>query len=151
MGRLLARAERAFGCGHGLERLRPRQVRRTLGSDDHPATEHRIAAQLGGFRAVGAHGRRTPWRRWAAYYTVPARRARAATRVARKGVVVGYANLAQMFFARADELADRPRYRYRDDQGWHDVTWAASRDRVRAIAAGLIDDGVQPGERVALL
>jgi long-chain acyl-CoA synthetase len=56
-----------------------------------------------------------------------------------------------MFFARADELADRPRYRYRDDQGWHDVTWAASRDRVHAIAAGLIEDGVQPGERVALL
>ena len=64
---------------------------------------------------------------------------------------MSYTNLAQMFFARAAELADRPRYRYCDVQGWQEVTWAAMADRVRALAAGFIESGVQPGDRIALL
>jgi long-chain acyl-CoA synthetase len=62
-----------------------------------------------------------------------------------------YANLAQMFFQRASELAARPRYRYRTEDGWREVTWETAAERVRAIAAGLIEAGVEPGERVALL
>jgi long-chain acyl-CoA synthetase len=64
---------------------------------------------------------------------------------------VSYANLAHMFFTRAAELADRPRYRYFDQGQWKEVTWAAMADRVRCLAAALIESGVQPGERVALL
>jgi long-chain acyl-CoA synthetase len=65
---------------------------------------------------------------------------------------VPFTNLAQMFFSRAAELAERPRYRYCDDQGgWHEVSWAAMRERVLAVAAALIEDGIQPGERVGLL
>jgi long-chain acyl-CoA synthetase len=64
---------------------------------------------------------------------------------------VSYTNLVQMFFARAAELGDRPRYRFADEQGWHDVSWTTMVDRVRGMAAGLIESGVQPGERVALL
>src|SRR6185369_10575193 len=64
---------------------------------------------------------------------------------------MSYANLAQMFFERARTLADRPRYRYRTEAGWQEVTWQAMADRVRALAAGLIDLGVEPGDRVALL
>jgi long-chain acyl-CoA synthetase len=56
-----------------------------------------------------------------------------------------------MFFQRARELAARPRYRYRTGAGWQEVTWAQMADRVREIAAGLIDLGVAPGDRVALL
>ena len=62
-----------------------------------------------------------------------------------------YANLAEMFFTRARELATRPRYRYRVADGWREVTWQTMAERVRAIAAGLIDLGVAPGDRVALL
>jgi long-chain acyl-CoA synthetase len=62
-----------------------------------------------------------------------------------------YANLAQMFFQRAAELAGRPRYRVRDDGGWREVGWDTMAERVRAIAAGLIDMGVRPGDRIALL
>ncbi|MGH7894139.1 MAG: AMP-dependent synthetase/ligase [Candidatus Binatia bacterium] len=91
------------------------------------------------------------WRVWGAYYTVPRRRARCDASRPFGGDVVPYANLAQMFFTRAHELADRPRYRHRDDTGWHEVTWAETRDRVRAIAAALIEDGVRPGDRIALL
>ena len=64
---------------------------------------------------------------------------------------MAYANLAQMFFQRAEELAARPRYRYRAADGWREVTWQAMAERVRAAAAGLIAMGVQPGDRVALL
>jgi len=62
-----------------------------------------------------------------------------------------YANLAQMFFQRADELADRPRYRFRRGDSWDEVTWTEMARRVREIAAGLIAMGVAPGDRVALL
>ncbi len=62
-----------------------------------------------------------------------------------------YDNLAQMFFQRAAELAGRPRYRYRVDGDWREVSWQEMADRVRAIAAGLLDMGVQPGDKVALL
>ncbi len=64
---------------------------------------------------------------------------------------MAYDNLAQMFFQRAAELSGRPRYRYRTDDGWREVAWQVMADRVRAISAGLIDMGVQPGDRVALL
>jgi long-chain acyl-CoA synthetase len=62
-----------------------------------------------------------------------------------------FANLPDMFFQRAAELADRPRYRYRSGDGWRDVTWAEMAERVRALAAGLLEMGVAPGERVAIL
>jgi long-chain acyl-CoA synthetase len=62
-----------------------------------------------------------------------------------------YPNLAQMFFQRAEELGPRPRYRYRAADGWREVTWQTMAERVRAIAAGLIAMGVEPGDRVALL
>ena len=62
-----------------------------------------------------------------------------------------FTSLAHMFFQRASELADRPRYRYRGSDGWQEVTWGEMERRVREIAAGLIDMGVAPGDRVALL
>ena len=64
---------------------------------------------------------------------------------------MSYANLAHMFFTRAAELADRPRYRVYDQGQWKEVTWTGMAERVRALAAALIESGVQPGERVALL
>src|SRR5438132_1149951 len=57
---------------------------------------------------------------------------------------MSYANLAEMFFTRARELAARPRYRYRVADGWREVTWQTMAERVRAIAAGRLDLGVAP-------
>src|SRR5207253_3013062 len=64
----------------------------------------------------------------------------------RRGATMSYANLAEMFFTRARELAARPRYRYRVADGWREVTWQTMAERVRAIAAGLLDLGVAPGD-----
>jgi long-chain acyl-CoA synthetase len=64
---------------------------------------------------------------------------------------MAYANLAEMFFDRAAALATRPRYRHRTADGWHDVTWERMAERVRAIAAGLVQLGLEPGDRVAIL
>jgi len=55
-----------------------------------------------------------------------------------------------MFFERSGQLAGRPRYRTNQHAGWQTVTWAEMEERVRAIAAALIDAGVEPGHRVAL-
>jgi long-chain acyl-CoA synthetase len=60
-------------------------------------------------------------------------------------------SLPQMFFERARALASRPRYRYRHGNVWQEVTWEQMADRVRALAAGLLELGVSPGDRVALL
>lgn len=64
---------------------------------------------------------------------------------------MSYANLPQMFFGRAAELAERPRYRHWVDGAWREVSWSAMATRVRRLASGLIDMGVAPGDRVALL
>jgi long-chain acyl-CoA synthetase len=56
-----------------------------------------------------------------------------------------------MFFDRAAELRDRPRYRHFVGGGWREVSWATMATRVRQLAAGLLEMGVAAGDRVALL
>jgi long-chain acyl-CoA synthetase len=56
-----------------------------------------------------------------------------------------------MFFERAKELAKQPRCRVRGSDGWVDTTWEETETRVYAIAAALVEMGVAPGEKVALL
>jgi long-chain acyl-CoA synthetase len=64
---------------------------------------------------------------------------------------MSFSNLAQMFFQRAAEHGGRPRYRYRTDAGWREVTWDEMERRVYEIAAALIQEGVAPGDRIALI
>jgi long-chain acyl-CoA synthetase len=47
--------------------------------------------------------------------------------------------------------AERPAVRYKRDGAWHDVTYTQLAEIVREIGLGLIDLGVQPGERVSIL
>jgi long-chain acyl-CoA synthetase len=79
------------------------------------------------------------------YYTVRPDRATRARDRQGEGFVP-YANLAHMFFTRAAELGGSPRYRYHDGRGWGDISWTEAAERVCAIAAALIEDGVQPGD-----
>jgi long-chain acyl-CoA synthetase len=64
---------------------------------------------------------------------------------------MAFSNLAEMFYHSAHERAGRPRYRHRTGEGWQEVSWDTMERRVLEIAAGLIELGVSPGDRVALL
>jgi len=62
-----------------------------------------------------------------------------------------YRNLADMFFRRAADFRGKPRYRVKRDGQWVDVSWDEHEKVVLEIAAGLVEAGVQPGTKIALL
>ena len=59
-------------------------------------------------------------------------------------------NLPEMFFARATQWADKPRYRVHRDGTWVESTWRVMEQSVREIAAGLVSLGIERGDRVAI-
>jgi long-chain acyl-CoA synthetase len=62
------------------------------------------------------------------------------------------AGLADVVFSRAAADPDEVMLRRRTDDGdWQDITSAAFRDQVSALAKGLIAAGIEPGDRVALM
>jgi long-chain acyl-CoA synthetase len=60
-------------------------------------------------------------------------------------------NLAALLPLAAERHADRVAVRRRGTDGWSEVSYAAVAETVRSIALGLIELGVSPGERVAIL
>ena len=60
-------------------------------------------------------------------------------------------NLAQLLPRQADRLGDRPALRYKRHGLFHDLTWQRYRAKAQALAAALVDVGVEPGDRVALV
>ncbi|WKX70271.1 long-chain fatty acid--CoA ligase [Streptomyces sp. XD-27] len=67
------------------------------------------------------------------------------------------ASLATLFLERVEETPDTEAYRYpvpstsgTGPDDWRSLTWRQTADRVFAIAAGLVDLGLHPEERVAL-
>ncbi|MCC6767192.1 MAG: long-chain fatty acid--CoA ligase [Deltaproteobacteria bacterium] len=62
-----------------------------------------------------------------------------------------FRNLAQMYFDRAAVRAEKPRYRVKRDGAWREVSWDEDATAIREIAAGLVEHGLQPGEKVAIL
>ena len=59
--------------------------------------------------------------------------------------------MGRMLFDAARDFADLPAHRLREGDGWRTWTYAEVGDRVGAFARWLIEQGVQPGDRVALL
>ena len=59
-------------------------------------------------------------------------------------------NLLTSLWERAGRT-DQPILKYPDHGRWASLTWAQLADRVRDVAAGLVDLGVAPGDRVALM
>jgi long-chain acyl-CoA synthetase len=62
-----------------------------------------------------------------------------------------YRNLADLFERQAQRLSERVALRYKRHGLFHDLTWRDYREQVAACAAGLVEVGIQPGERVGLL
>src|SRR4051812_47923697 len=63
----------------------------------------------------------------------------------------GSKTIADLMAASAAKHADRPAVRHKVDGEWRDVTYAEVGEIVREIALGLIDLGIQPGDRVCIL
>ncbi|MEO5833247.1 MAG: long-chain fatty acid--CoA ligase [Nakamurella sp.] len=55
-----------------------------------------------------------------------------------------------MFADRVATSGTSDAFRYPEDGGWTTITWNQTRDRVHRIAAGLIDLGIAPEDRVAI-
>jgi len=60
-------------------------------------------------------------------------------------------SVPRLFADRVAESADAEAFRYRRGGGWTSVTWQETAQRVRRLAAGLIEAGVTTGDRVALV
>ena len=67
------------------------------------------------------------------------------------GHATGSTTIADMAALAAERYADRTAARYKRDGTWHDVSFAELGAIVSEIARGLIDLGLQPGDRVSLL
>src|SRR5688500_18051838 len=63
----------------------------------------------------------------------------------------GSATIADMMARAAEKFGDHPAVKYKRDGAWHDVSFAEVGEISSEIARGLIDLGLQPGDRVALL
>ncbi len=63
----------------------------------------------------------------------------------------GSRTIADMFGLAAEKFGDRPAARFKDGEGWADVSYREAGEIVSEIGRGLIDLGLQPGERVAIL
>ncbi len=63
----------------------------------------------------------------------------------------GSHTIADLISRSAAEHAERVAVRYKHDGAWLDVSYAQLDEIVREIALGLIDLGIQPGERVCIL
>ena len=63
----------------------------------------------------------------------------------------GSRTIADMFGLAAEKFGDRPAARFKDGEDWADVSYREAGEIVSEIARGLIDLGLQPGERVAIL
>jgi long-chain acyl-CoA synthetase len=61
------------------------------------------------------------------------------------------ASLPRLFFDQAAKLGEKSLTYRRADGRWQPASWAATAAAVRALASGLIAQGVEPGDRVALV
>jgi len=63
----------------------------------------------------------------------------------------GSQTIADLIPRAASEHAGHPAVRYKRDGAWHDVSYTQLADIVQEIGLGLIDLGLQPGERICIL
>jgi long-chain acyl-CoA synthetase len=60
-------------------------------------------------------------------------------------------NLSEVLRRQADSLGSRVAVRFKRDGRYQDLTWKQYRDDVLACAAALVENGIEPGNRVGLL
>src|SRR5438128_11826775 len=67
------------------------------------------------------------------------------------GTATGSRTIANLIPQTAATHAEHTAIRYKRDGAWHDVSYSQLADIVQEIGLGLIDLGIQPGERVCIL
>jgi long-chain acyl-CoA synthetase len=60
-------------------------------------------------------------------------------------------SIAELFLRRVGESPEREAFRYPVADEWRSITWRAAGERVKAIAAGLLSEGINREDRVAIL
>jgi long-chain acyl-CoA synthetase len=70
---------------------------------------------------------------------------------ARSGPSTGSSTIADMMGIATERFRDRPAARWQRDGEWQDVSYAEVGTTVSEIARGLIDLGLEPGDRVSIL
>jgi long-chain acyl-CoA synthetase len=60
-------------------------------------------------------------------------------------------NIPQLFLEKCTRVPDHVAFRYKDYGIYHDVTWSDYRDKVEAFAYGLMQMGLKPSEKVAIM
>src|SRR3954454_22281979 len=63
----------------------------------------------------------------------------------------GSKTIADLIGRAAEQYGERVAARHKVGGGWHDVTYAQVGEAVREIGLGLIDLGIEPGDRVCIL
>ena len=63
----------------------------------------------------------------------------------------GSKTIADLLPKAAERYADKPAQRYKSGDEWIDLSYAQLGEAVREVALGLVDLGVQPGEKVSIL
>ena len=59
--------------------------------------------------------------------------------------------IPQMFRRRVQASGDHECYRTKNDGVWHSTSWREFADSSEAVAASLLDSGINRGDRVAIL
>ena len=59
-------------------------------------------------------------------------------------------SFGHLFVDRVGKTPNGEAFRYREGDDWTSLTWAQTKERVFQLAAGLVDLGVQPQQRVAI-
>ena len=75
----------------------------------------------------------------------------AAGRAARTGDGTGSKTIADLLPLAAKRYGDTPALRHKVGDEWKDISYSAFGDTVREVALGLIDLGLQPGDKISIL
>jgi long-chain acyl-CoA synthetase len=85
------------------------------------------------------------------WFSIPFKESLVAAPKAPESLVRKTKSIAELFLRRVAESPEREAFRYPVADEWRSMTWRASGERVKAIAAGLLAEGIAREDRIAIL